>query len=231
MKAFLLRALIGNLALMLGLAYAEQSGPIDGVTKIKGEVLVLKAGASSPLVDELTLPFGVVFSTNGTYQVEKGKAREVLEGQVVRSDGNLLNSDGSLLPVFNHLAMKRGKVVEVIDGQTTPLTAPRAMADGSTVYPNGMQALPGGRRVQLLDGQLLKPDGSWLPIKDTVSVKGGKVVVQKDGELFTLKSFQIMGTSDGTKVQGDGTVTLTTGKVVRLVENQTILIDGPLVKR
>ncbi len=232
MKALLMRVVLGVLALAVGLPMAwSADGELEGVTKKKGEILVIRNGKTSPLEDEIKLPFGVLVSTNGTFKVEKGKDRPIEEGQVVRADGNLLNADGSIQPVFDHFAIKLGKVIEVIDGQATPLAGPRNMADGSVLNPNGVQALPGGRKVQLNDGQLLKPDGSWLPIKETVSLKDGKVVVQKDGALFVLKSFQIMGTSDGTKVQGDGTVTLVNGKVIKLTENQTVLIDGPLMKR
>ena len=210
---------------------AQETGPIESVTKSGGQLVILQSGKRSPLTADTSLPFGVIVSTNGTFTVEKGKPRELLEGQVIRSDGNLLNPDGTLMPVFDHLAMKLGKIVVVVDGQSEALAAPKPMADGSTLYPDGTQVLPEGRRLKLVDGQLLKPDGSWLPIKDTVTLKDGKVYVQKDGALLALKAFQVMGMSDGTKVQGDGTVTRFGGQVIKLDESQTILVDGVAVKR
>lgn len=210
---------------------AQGSGPIEGVTKSQGQLVILLSGNRFPLTNDTSLPFGVLVTTNGTFTVEKGKPRDLLEGQVIRSDGNLLNPDGTLMPVFDHLAMKWGKVVVVVDGQSEALAAPKPLADGSTLYPDGAQVLPGGRRLRLVDGQLLKPDGAWLPVKDTITLKDGKVYVQKDGALLSLKPFQIMGLSDGTKVQGDGTVTRFGGQVIKLEEAQTILVDGVAVKR
>jgi hypothetical protein len=126
---------------------AEESGPIESVTKSKGQMMISRSGKLYPLTEDTSLPFGVVATTNGTFTVEKGKPRELLEGQVIRSDGNLLNPDGSLMPVFDHMAMKFGKVRVVVDGVSVPLAALKTMPDGSTLYPDGVQALPGGRRL------------------------------------------------------------------------------------
>jgi hypothetical protein len=210
---------------------AEDKTPIEGVTKSKDQLLILQGGTNAPLTTDTGLPFGVMVMTNGTFTVEKGKPRELLEGQVLRADGNLLYPDGTLTPVFNHLAMKLGKVVVVIDGQATALTGATNLADGSTLYPDGRQISANGHPSQLVDGQLIKPDGSWLPVKDTISLKNGKVIVYRDGAVYPLQSFQVMGMSDGTLVKGDGTITQLDGKKIKLTENQTILVDGVAVKR
>jgi hypothetical protein len=221
----------GWLMVATGEQQAQESSLIDSVTKAQGQLWIERAGVWDPLTSETKMPYGVVIETNGTFKVEKGKPRELLEGQVIRADGNLLNPDGTIMPVFDHLAMKFGKIRVVIDGKDAPLTAAMAVSDGSTFYPDGNLALPDGWHRQLVDGQLFKLDGSWLPMKDTITLKKGKVFVQRDGALLSLLSFQIMGMSDGTLVHGNGTVVLFGGEVIMLQENQTVLVDGAAVQK
>ena len=76
------------------------------------------------------------------------------------------------------------------------------------------------------DGQLFRLDGTAVAAKDTVTLKNGRVVVQKDGHMITLQPVQIMGMSDGTRVRGTGIVEKHDGTNIQLSEGQTILIDG-----
>ena len=40
-----------------------------------------------------------------------GKTRHLEAGQILRADGILLNPDGSVMPVFDHIAMSNGRVM------------------------------------------------------------------------------------------------------------------------
>jgi hypothetical protein len=61
-------------------------------------------------------------------------------------------------------------------------------------------------------------------------MKDGKVVVQKEGKLIYLAPAETMGMNDGTSVRGDGLIRNRDGTQSKLVEGQTIIIPGALVK-
>jgi hypothetical protein len=82
-----------------------------------------------------------------------------------------------------------------------------------------------------MDGQLFRLDGTAIVPKDTVTLKNGRVVVQRDGSLISLSPVQIMGMNDGTRVRGDGLIQNPDGTTVQLHEGQTILVEGVIVRR
>jgi hypothetical protein len=182
------------------------------------------------LTANLKLPFDVEVTTNGTFKVAGGRERKIEAGQVVRSDGWLLNSDGSVQPLFDHVAMKEGKVLVVRDGQAGILTQPMTFPNHLNIAPDGSYANPDGSQSHLVDGQLFRLDGTPLSPKDTVSMINGQVVVQKDGTLIHLVPVQIMGMNDGTRVQGDGLILKRDGTTIQLHEGQTVLVEG-VIKR
>jgi hypothetical protein len=210
---------------------AQTAGPVDGVTVRNQKVYSMNGDRLDILTDDLKLPFAVEVSTNGEFKVGKGRERKLQEGQVLRSDGWLLSPDGSVEPVFDHVAMQAGAVKIVRDGQAGPLARPMDFANGMHLEPDGSCIYPSGARLRLLDGQLFRMDGTPVAAKDTVTLKNGVVVVQKDGSLIRLAPVQIMGMNDGTRVHGDGLIQKPDGTSSQLREGQTILLDGALVRR
>lgn len=223
------RIILGTLLAIFGMAsiHVRAGDEVEGVTMKDGQLYALQNDALKPLTEPLELPFDVEVNTNGNFKVGKdGKERQIKEGQVVRRDGWLLNSDGSVQPVFDHVMMKNGRVFVVRDGEATALSKTMDFPNGMSIKPDGHGSnLPGGQ-LRLRDGQLFRLDGTPIPARDTVSMKNGKVVVQKDGTLIPLQPNQIMGMSDGTRVQGDGTIQKHDGTTFDLNEGETILLDG-----
>jgi len=206
---------------------AQTDNSVDGVTVKGGDVYGMRGGQLEVLTDDLKLPFDVEVNTNGTFKVGNGRERKLEEGQVLRRDGWLLNTDGSLWPVFDYVALKEGKVIVVRDGQAEQLTVPTAFPGNLKIAPDGSCVYPNGSYARLVDGQLFRLDGASVPAKDTVTLKDGRVVVQKSGTLIPLMPSQIMGMNDGSRVQGDGTIKNHDGTTTQLREGQTVLIDGP----
>ena len=205
---------------------AQETAPVDRVTRTGGQTFAVRAGKSEELTDNLALSGDIKVTTNGTFHVGAGKERVLQEGQALDRDGTLHSPDGSVGPVADHAAMKKGVVVVVKDGQPAPLRAPMTLADGTKISPDGTVVAPSGGRTKLLDGQLLKLDGTSLKARDTVSLQGGKVVVQKDGSQLPVAPGRSVMMSDGTKVSGDGVVIKRDGTKVKLTEGQTLTIDG-----
>jgi hypothetical protein len=205
---------------------AQTDNPVDGVT-VKGDrVYCIRGEQMEVLKDNLELSPDIEVNTNGYFNVASGRERKLEEGQVLRSDGWLLDQDGSTWPVFDYVAMKEGKVIVVRDGQAETLTAPMTFPNSLKIAPDGSCVYPGGSSAHLADGQLFRLDGSSIPTKDTVTLKNGRVVVQKSGTLITLLPSEIMGMNDGTRVQGDGTIVNRDGTANRLIEGHTVLVEG-----
>src|SRR5437870_10871798 len=161
MKPMALRALViiqFFLAANAGMLIAQSNFSKEGVTCRTNRTLVQRGGEWTLLSSEMTMPGGIKVFTNGTFQVNDGKARDLQEGQILRSDGNLLNPDGSIMPVFDHIVMK-GKIWVFKDGEGAPLSDPLTLPDGSTLNPDGTYTRP-GRSARLVDGQLLSLDGA-----------------------------------------------------------------------
>ena len=202
----------------------------DGATIKQGKPYSMQGDDLELITTKLELPFNIVVTTNGNFTVGKGKERALLEGQILKSDGWLISLDGSAEPVFDHVAMNGGKVVLVRDGVSQVLTDPMAFPNGLNIGPDGTCAYPDGAHARLMDGQMFQLDGTPIVSKDTISMKGGKVVVQKEGKLLYLSPAETMGMNDGTSVRGDGLIQKRDGTQSRLVEGQTIIIPGALVK-
>ena len=204
-----------------------ETGPAaDSVSLRGGQMLAFREGKNSPLEETITFPNDIKVKTNGTFTVKGAKPRKLEEGQMLSRDGTLTSPDGSIAPVMDHLTMKAGKVVVVRDGQSTPLDAPIVLPDGTGVTADGSITLPTGKTTRLLDGQLLRIEGGTLPVKDTITLQNGQVVVQKDGSLLRVARTQRIMMSDGTKVFGNGTVIMKDGKSVRLSEGKILEVEG-----
>jgi len=210
---------------------AQTDSSVDGTTVKNGEVYTLHDGASEVLTNNLKLPFDIEVTTNGTFTVAHGKERKLADGQLLRSDGWLMNPNGSMQPVFDHVTMENGQVIVVRDGEAEKLTEPMRFPNNLTIAPDGSCNYPGSGPSRLADGQLFRLDGTAIPTKDTVTFKNGRVTVQKDGTLISLAPGEIMGMNDGTRLRGDGLIQMHDGTTTQLHEGQTILIAGPVIKR
>jgi hypothetical protein len=119
----------------------------------------------------------------------------------------------------------------VRDGQAENLKETIVFTNQTSITPDGFFTYPDGRRTRLNDGEWFELDGTPIPTKDAATLINGNVVMQRDGSPFTLKTAQIMGMNDGTRVSWDGTVQPPTGPSYKLREGQTILIVGQTIKR
>ena len=210
-----------------GLLWAQANPSAEGVTCRTNRTQVQHGSEWTPLTDKMTMPGGIQVFTNCTFQVKAGKVRALKEGQVLRDDGFLLNADGSVMPVRDHIAMNNATVMVFKDGEGEALTATLVLPDGTGINPDGSYARPSGRHSRLVDGQLLTLDGTPIPGLDTISLRNGKVTVCKSGALIPLKSaIVIMGMYDGTRVRGDGLITAPDGSTRQLAEGQTITVPG-----
>jgi len=227
-KIICLASLIFSGALAL---QAQTSDSVDSVTVKDKKIYAVRGDQQEVLTDNLKFPLNVEITTNGTFKVGDGKERKLAEGQVILRDGWLVSPDGSVQPVIDHVVMKAGRVLLVRDGQAAPLTQSLSFPNNTGIDPDGYYVYPGGRRARLNDGEWFRLDGTAIPTKDTATLLNGQVTLQKDGSLISLKPVQIMGMNDGTRVHGDGTIQKFNGETFKLREGQTILIDGPNIKR
>jgi hypothetical protein len=213
-----------------GLVFAQTNSSAEAVTCRANTSLLQRGGELRPLTAEMTMPGGIEVFTNGTFRVKEGKTRALKEGEVLRADGYLLKPDGSVMPVFDHLAVSKGRVMVFKDGEGEALSAPLTLPDGSIINPDGSYWRPSGsygRRSRLGEGRLLTLEGTALAGLDTISLRNGKVVVHKSGALIPLQfSNQTISMYDGTRVRGDGLITSPGGTTTQLAEGQTIAVPG-----
>ena len=210
-----------------GLLFAQGSSSADAVTCRTNRTLAVQGGEWTALTNEMMMPGGIEVFTNGTFRVNEGKERHLQEGQILRADGYLLNPDGSIMPVFDHIAMSKGTVMVFKDGEGAALAATLTLPDGTGINPDGSYVRPSGRRSRLADGQLLTLEGAPMSGLDTISLNNGRVVVYKSGTLIPLQSPLVtMGMSDGTRVRGDGYLIARDGTTTQMTEGQTITMPG-----
>src|ERR1017187_6120703 len=208
------------------LLFAQANSFTDGVICRTNRTLLQSVGEWTILTSRMTMPGGIEVFTNGTFRVNEGKPRLLETGQILRADGTLLNPDGSVMPVFDHIAMSNGRMMVFKDGEGEGLTTALTLPDGSTINPDGSY-VHGTRRSRLVDGQLLTLEGASMGGLDTITLSNGKVVVYKSGALIRLESpVQIMGLCDGSRVRADGLVTARDGTTTRLTEGQTATVEG-----
>ncbi len=191
-----------------------------------GKMLIVQQGKTVPMENNVVLPHSIKVSTNATFTVNDGKPRKLKEGQVLDSEGMLTSPDGSVAPVLDHVAMKNGKLLMVVDGESSPVDREISFPDGSKILPDSTLRTPDGRLRRLIDGDLLTIGGQPLPTTDTISLQNGRVVVQKDGSLLTLRPDQTIMMNDGTKAFGNGTVVKKDGSTINLGDGQILKVEG-----
>jgi hypothetical protein len=203
--------------------------PIERVQLKDSRILSWQDGRMLKPASAVALPFGIIVQTNGVFTVSGGKERTLQEGDILGRDGMLTKPDGSIMPVMDHVSMNRGRVLVVKDGASAPLTGAMKLGDGSTLLPDGTIVFPNGLPRKLLDGELRVASGA-LPTRDTITMQGGKMKVQKDGAMLTVDPGRSIMMNDGTKVLADGTVIKFNGERTLVKEGQSLTIDGVVVR-
>ncbi len=210
-----------------GMLFAQPNSSSEGVTCRTNCTLLIQGGEWTLLDEDVKMPGGIEVFTNCTFQINKGKERQLQEGQILRPDGYLLSPDGSIMPAFDHITMSGPRVMVFKDGQGEPLTDTLVLHDGTGINPDGTYARPSGRHSRLVDGQLLTLEGVPLPTLDTIRFSNGKVVLYKSGVLIPLQSPNvIMGMYDGTRVRCDGLVIFRDGTTTQMADGQVITVEG-----
>ncbi|MEY2407782.1 MAG: hypothetical protein QOF48_452 [Verrucomicrobiota bacterium] len=206
---------------------AEDNPPVKSILFQDGKVLVFRiAGKGEPITNEVSMTPGVKINTNGSFTVGSGISRQFLEGQRLDSDGNLTSPDGVVQPIEDHVVMKQGHLMLVKDGVATKATKEVLLGDGTRLKPDGTILTSDGHLRRMLDGQISKFNGASIASTDTVTIKDGVVVLQKDGGRVTLKRGQTITMSDGSKVASDGTVIRPDGTKIKVAEGEIYKLPG-----
>ncbi|HKQ36710.1 MAG TPA: DUF6799 domain-containing protein [Verrucomicrobiae bacterium] len=204
-------------------------GGVEKVVNQDGKIRAQVNGTLVPMKAAVAFPGGIVINTNGGFKAGQGKERKLEKGEAIAADGMLQKPDGSVSPVADHYISKGGRVYVVKDGGAPePVTQNVALPDGSVLSPDSVLH-SGGRMQRLLDGQTLRLDGNAIPTQDSVTLKSGKVTVQKDGALFPVTTSITM--NDGSKVLANGTVISFDGKTRQLKDGETITLPGAVLRR
>jgi hypothetical protein len=179
------------------------------------------------LPDDMTMPGDIRVFTNGNFQIDDSKVRQLKEGQMLRGDGYLINEDGTTMPVPDHIAMKGGVVI-VKDGEEQRPGGTTTLADGTTIDADGQFVRPNGRRSRLRDGQYITLDGSGqIAGLDTITFKNGTVRVYKSGTLIEMNAPNvIMGMFDGSKITAQGVLMGLDGSSRQLADGEMVILPG-----
>jgi hypothetical protein len=210
---------------VLALAQSNYSG--DAVTCRTNKTQLRQGENYEALTNTMKLAPDIKVFTNCTFRVNEGKDRPLREGQILRADGFVLDSDGTMTFVRDHIEMSKGVVTVYRNGEGSALTSLLKLPDGTGINTDGSYVRSSGRRSRLADGQMLTLDGTQIEGFDTITLRGGRVSVFKSGVLIPLQSaVVIMGMSDGTRVRGDGQITSPNGTTSQLAEGETITIPA-----
>ncbi len=230
-KRTVIGAAVGaTLFLACFIAAGQDTKTVDRVMLKDGIMKVVQGGQTSDMEKEVKLQHDITVMTNGTFKVKDGKERALQEGQILSADGMLTSPDGSIVPVFDNILAKNGLSMITRDGETTPLASNFTLGDGRIITPDGYIIQRDGLRLKLLDGQMYQLDGKAILAKDSVTLREGKVWVQKDGAQFEVMPGRSLMMNDGTKVLGDGTVVMTDGTQRKLAEGEILTLQGVVRK-
>ena len=228
----LMKFIVPGLALVCSavVSLAATAPAFDKVQLVGGKVVTWPGAKELLAPNEAALPFEVIVQTNGSFTVQGGKSRTLREGESITKEGTLNKPDGTVQPVVNHVTLARGQVLLVQDGEAAPAREPVKISDGTIVYPDGKVAPATGSPRRLLDGEVFQLKGGALPARDTITLQGGQVKVQKDGSLLTVGAGRSIMMNDGTKVFGDGKFTRANGQQGQLAEGQVLVIEGVVTR-
>ena len=210
------------------LAFAQQA-VVEKVVNRDGKMQAQVGGNFIPMTAPVAFPAGILVNTNGAFKVANGKERKLENGHSITPDGMLHSPNGAVAPVFDHYIVKGGRLYVVKDGAAaTPVTHNVNLPDGSALSPDAFYR-SGGRLSRLVDGQTLRVDGGVIPSVDSVTLKDGKVIVQKDGALIPVTSSITM--NDGSRVLANGTLVSFGGQSRKLKEGETVTLPGAVLRR
>lgn len=191
-----------------------------------GQVWAVDAGRLVLLEEEVTLPNGILVSTNGTFKVGDHTPRAFLDGQTLDRDGMLTSANGRIDPVVDHVTLDAGRTFSSVNGQRINVQQNIPLGPDKRLTPD--RVLLGGERgwMRVIDGQLFTPNGKVIPAIDTISLQHGRVIVQKDGGQLSIPPGRTIMMNEGTKVFGEGKVLSPDGRVTQLREGQIMTIEG-----
>jgi hypothetical protein len=226
---------LGTLALT-GYVFAQEQAPTtpppeyDKVIVKEGQTYGIAGGQETALTNMVKLTPTITVNTNGTFKVgEQGADRTLKQGQVLGKDGRLTDTDGSLVPVEDHVTKRGNQLMLVKEGVASPLTSPLTLGDGSVVGPDGY-LVKGGRRQFIVEGQIIQLSGEKLASVDTATIVNGQVTVQLNGQSIQVAPNRSITMNDGTRVFGDGRVVKFRGGETRLKEGEVMRIEGVATK-
>lgn len=228
----LLVTALGFLSLTACLVFAQEQAPApeyDSVVIKDGLVYGVLSGQETVLTNEVKLTATITVATNATYKVSGGADRTLKPGQVLGKDGRLTDTDGSLMPVEDHVTKRGNQLMIVKDGVAGPLTSPVTLGDGSVVTLDG-QIQKDGRRKFIVEGQIIQLSGEKIEAVDTATIVNGQVTVQLNGQSINVAPNRSITMNDGTRIYGDGRVVKFRGGETRLKEGEIMRIEGVATK-
>lgn len=201
------------------------------VLNYEGQMQIQVGNELSRMTSAVTFPRDIFIQTNGTFKVGQGKERKLEQGQAITAQGMLYKPDGTLVTVFDHYVAKHNRIYLVKDGGEPKLVNQNVIfPDGSYLRPDAFYQSPLGNLRRLIDDHTIGLDGRVIPSLDTVTFKGGKVTVQKEGTLLRVTSSITM--NDGTKVLADGTmISFDKKTTLKLREGQTVVLPGAVLRQ
>jgi hypothetical protein len=209
--------------------FAAEISSADRAQFHNGKVWLTPGSGSMKAPDVVFLPFQIRIETNGTYTVGGGKTRQLLEEEIIGRDGMLLRADGSIIPVMDHLTLNRGRVLVMRDGDYQQMDGDLQLG-GTFVRADGKITTADGSSRRLLDGELYLLNGASMASRDTVTVRDGQVLVQKDGTMIALGSGRTIMMNDGTKVFSDGTIIDFFGRRAAVGDGGVAVLQGVSVR-
>jgi hypothetical protein len=231
----LLLTTLGAIA-FTGFLLAQEQAPntpppeYDKVIVKDGQTYGILSGQETALTNIIKLTASITVNTNGTFKVgDQGAERTLKQGQVLGKDGRLTDTDGSLVPVEDHVTKRGNQLVVVKDGTSSPVTSPITLGDGSVVGPDGY-LVKAGRRQFIVEGQIIQLSGEKLEAVDTATIVNGQVTVQLNGQSIQVAPNRSITMNDGTRVFGDGRVVKFRGGETRLKEGEVLRIEGVATK-
>ena len=227
MKIFaILKITIGILLITAPVRAAE----VEKLQFGRNKVWLWQNGLASQTTNEVGLRFGILVRTNGTFTVAGGRTRQLEEGDILGNDGMLLKRDGSITPVVDHMTLNRGRLLVDRDGEFVAPDENVRLGNGIVIRPDRKIIEPIGNVRWILDGELFEAGGAKLPVRDTITMRDGRVLVQKDGSMLAVGQERNIMMNDGTKVYGDGTIIRFNGDRFVLGEGQIVVIEGVYVR-
>ncbi|RTY86783.1 DUF6799 domain-containing protein [Flavobacterium sp. GT3R68] len=162
---------------------------------------------------------------------------------IMAQEDKLNAKDLKMKQTKNHVMMKDGKVMMIQDGKMAILYEDMIMANGTVVSSDGTIKTKDGKIRMLLNGDIVDMRGKitskkvkedrWVKnhkkMKDHVTMKGGKMMLMKKGELFLID--KNMKLANGTVVAPDGTVNMKDGSSMQMKNGDQIFMDGKVKQK